>query len=425
MITQRSAAATLLCAAVTLPLNPAPIHAKGQVGELGYVNATGLVLSWSDTFVEAQRREARALDDRQQAYERCKNPGHSLGAAQAIGVGIGILRGRGVNWRSVLQPQRRSNARTDCGPAPGTGDVVAGVQIVDAASGNGGRYAVLARATFRRPGDNLVSGSGDFGGRCVALMDGAGNLIPVRSKVDPDPYGFANPFLPDPVKVLETRLATLESRIAMREQTANSAKAGLASLIAYDGRSGLCVTPQRQALPARPAALADAEIEEQAAGSCLDLLTRRQDPAKVIAAVRSVRQDFMITAMQRYRAHPASCASNVMTPQMRDFELRMICSMSDIACYGQIQTVLQQCMAAVRNSCGAPLEAWRRQVDAISRGPMAARAQCESTRLAVANAHRDIPVLRAELENARAQLANARAQHVGGALPLSQARCGG
>ena len=417
------AGAAFAGAAASLPVAQTAAVAEPIPVELGYFDEAGLHLPWGEAFQRSQRDTGRRADESRRAYDRCRNP--SSGASlDILRFGLGAALGHRVGPRILLRPAPRQPSG-DCGNAPTAVSGAASVNLVDANDAASGRAAVVAKIIFHNADDNLVRNSAALGGKCLALMDGASHLIPVRSMSDPDPYGFANPAASDPRRGLESRADNLRQRIAARQQAAVSARETLASQSNYKFGIGECTTPPGAPIPPRPASMSEAEIEDQAAGSCVDLMMRRHDPAKVMGALRSVRQEALLSSMRRYQAHPAACASD-MPSQANDVMIRAVCAYSDIACYGTIQTVINECRVLVRRSCGAPLAAWERRVETINAAPAAARAQCEGARQNFIGARDDIASLQAELENVEGELGRLRATApTPRAVPLSQARCGG
>jgi hypothetical protein len=415
------AAVAIALAAASLPFNEVSAT-NSAVRELGSVGPDGVALSW-EAWEELKTDLGSSAEKSQREYERCRNPGPGLGDLIRIGERLG--GGRRFPFRFPLQDRRPAR---DCGKPPVISEISNDARLVaidTSRASNDQRFPVVAQLTFRRSGLSIVPGSESLGGRCVALSDSRGRLVPVRSLRDPDPYGFSNPFTQNSVVAAERRVEVARARIAAAEAKLSQDQSGIGTMAGYSRRVGQCVAPPTATPPPRPSSMSETEIEDQAAGACVDLAIRRHDPARVIGALRSIRWDAMLASMRRYQQKPASCAG-VMPTQWNDVGIRMACAISDIGCYGAIQTAIQQCQAMVRNSCGAPLMEWKRRVAAIQAAPAEAKAQCEAKLQTVSNNSQQLTALRAELHQAETALSEARAAPVqSGSLPLSEARCGG
>ncbi len=393
---------------------------------LGYVANDGLHVMFEGGFDAVIQKVIRQANSERQQWEFCTNPPR--------------VNGPFALPRFPVQQQ-------NCGqqPAPFNPDNAATFSVYELAWSPTGTKVGERLSTFRiaNPGDNLVPLSKPITGKCVVLADVRGNFVQVRSGSG-DRFAFTNPFSSQTSDIERAqgevqRIARALSD-AQNQKTSSSQNlaARMAEFTQAGGRTGAegmyCPTVVQRPLPPRPNTMSAAAVELQANGSCMDVLLRRHDQRKVVAAISAVdRTDTVVANYKTWKNQKAQCSmGNIQTD---DYGIRLACGgLSDIMCYNKIRDVFSQCHAVVRNSCGGGLSAWQAQVERIRREPQERMDRCSNAMAAVMDLRDAAPDtdanlagLRSELIAAQQQLvdAMARSRPQAQSMSLSDARCGG
>lgn len=400
---------------------------RSEGASLGTVSNDGLALRFTGGFDAIVQKVIRQANSDLQQWEFCTNPPRMRGP--------------------FVVPQLRLPGQT-CGekPRPFNPDNAGTFSLYELVwSPTGTKLGErLSQFTFSNPNINWVQTTKPTAGKCMALVDARGNLVPIRSGTG-DKFSFTNPFSPlnGEVQQAQAEVDRLTSAIRSAESSRSSGGGTLSSLTAEFTRVGgrsdadgmYCPTFTQRALPPRPTnVMSAAEVELQANGSCVDVMLRSHDRLKVYNALsRADRTDTVVRNYNTWRNRKAQCSmGNIQT---NDYGVRASCGgLSDIWCYDTIIGQLNQCKIAVRNSCGGSLSSWQAQVDRIRREPQEAQYRCENALSAVQNARSSVGAndtnlqkLRGDLTAAQQRLTEAqgRPQPQAQSLSISQARCGG
>lgn len=183
-----------------------------------------------------------------------------------------------------------------------------------------------------------------------------------------------------------------EADLVYKQNLLNSLNTSLPQSPAWNGHS--CQKPPVKPLPPEPKSMSQAQAEFQGTGSCLDLLTRRHSPVKIMQSLIAVRQENLWTSFEEWKKSPKeSCAMSYMPSQSVDFVVRMCGVFGHEASNACLMDYMAECSAAVIQTCRASHIEWHQQVSNIKAEPGQLLQKCQSSLEQINFLERDIPRL--------------------------------
>lgn len=168
-----------------------------------------------------------------------------------------------------------------------------------------------------------------------------------------------------------------EADFVNKQNLLSSLKTSLPQNPAWNGHS--CQKPQVKPLPPEPKDMSLAQAEFQANGSCLDLLTRRHTPPKIMQSLIAVRQEHLWASFEEWKKAPKeSCAMSYMPSQALDFFVRMCGAFGYEASNACLMDYMTECKAKAVQACRSNHIAWQYQVENIKAEPGQLFYKCQS-----------------------------------------------